>query len=146
MTIKTVEVYEARDGKTFETREACEQYESELKKAESIAQLRQSVDAIEHILSSCAPFGYGYVDTERYEYCWFKPKNVEEVINLFNFFDVHIDEPFSRYTNEWYGFEIDGDYDYYTGSEDVYFLGSPEDSLQQLKEFYASFGYKISIE
>lgn len=146
MTIKTVEVYEARDGETFETREACERHESELIKAENIAQLRQGVDAIESIRDSQAPFGYDYVDTERYEYCWFKPKNSKEVADLFTFFGMQIDEPISNCVNKWLGFEIDGGYDNYTDTDDVYFLGSPEDSFQQLKEFYASFGYKISIE
>lgn len=146
MKVRTVKIYEANVGKTFESKEACQQYESEPVKLESLAKLKQKVDKIEHILNSCAPFGYSYVDTERYEYCWFKPKDSQEVADLFTYFNIDMNESSDTYENKWLEFEIDGDYDDYSGAEDVYFLGSPEDSFQQLKEFYASCGYKIGVE
>lgn len=137
-------VYIAEDGKRFESKTECEDYERALERKNNFKALKGKVDAIECIENSYPPFGYSYVDDERYEYRWYKPKNQEEVDALNRFFNVDVgngDEAVGR----WVGVEIDGDYDSYTGREDVYVISSLDDSVKKLTDFYAAFGYRVEV-
>ena len=135
------EIYIAQDGKKFESKTECADYEASLKKASTFNSLRANVDAIECIGNSYPPFGYSYVDDERYEYRWYKPKNQEEIEAINDFFGVSAEQ-----VGEWIGIEIDGDYDSFTGREDVYIITSLESSIERLTHFYAAFGYDVKIK
>lgn len=149
MTIKreTCEVYVAQDGRRFNDEEECAAYEAKLTRANGFNALKEKVDAIECIENSYAPFGYGFVDDERYEYRWYRPKNYEEVMALNTFFNVAVeqDDTIADVIGEWVGVEIDGGYDAYTGEEDTYDMPKIVLANENLVKFYAELGYDVKI-
>lgn len=146
--IEKREVYVAEDGERFTIKMDCERHDAAVKRKNTFADLKAKVDAIEHIENSCAPFGYGYIDEERYEYLWFRPKSVEEVETLNEFFStsVELGRTLLETVGEWVGIEIDGGYEGYTGKEDVYPINTPDNSVEMLARFYSSLGYDIEIK
>lgn len=141
-------VYVALDGRKFNDKSECVDYEAAINRASKFKILKAKVDAIECIENSYAPFGYSYIDDERYEYRWYRPKNQEEVDALNSFFNINIECNGSddKVIGEWVGVEIDGDYDSYTGKEDVYVISSLDSSIKKLVDFYAALGYDVKIE
>lgn len=144
----TTTIYTAKDGRRFKDRGECEAYEVELNRTDSFSALKAKVDAIECLENSNAPFGCGYVDDERYEYRWYRPKNFEEVEALNSFFSITVqqDKNIAEIVGKWVGIEIDGDYDEYTGKEDVYNVTALDRSNEMLVKFYAALGYDVKIE
>lgn len=141
-------VYVALDGRKFNDKSECVDYEAAINRASKFKILKAKLDAIECIENSYAPFGYSYIDDERYEYRWYRPKNQEEVDALNSFFNINIECNGSddKVIGEWVGVEIDGDYDSYTGEEDVYVISSLDSSIKKLVDFYAALGYDVKIE
>ena len=82
-------VYVALDGRKFNDKSECVDYEAAINRASKFKILKAKVDAIECIENSYAPFGYSYIDDERYEYRWYRPKNQEEVDALNSFFNIN---------------------------------------------------------
>lgn len=145
MKTETRNVYLADDGTEFINKDECEEYEAELKSKNDFYSLKAQVDAIECIECGLAPFGCSYVDDDRYEYRWYRPKNVEEVSALENFFHIPAFEG-AEIVGEWVCIEIDGGYDEYTGVEDVYIAYEFENSNESLVDFYAKLGYDVEIK
>lgn len=149
MTVKkeTRKIYVADDGKTFYSENECANYEMALKFKNDFAALKAKVDEIEFIEDGRALFGSDYIDEERYEYRWFRPKNIEEVAALQNFFHLSIDllRNISEILGEWLCIEIDGGYDEYTGDEDVYLTDDFNEANENLAAFYKKLGYDVQI-
>lgn len=141
-------VYIALDGRRFNDKLECANYEIALNRASKFKFLKTKVDAIECIENSYAPFGYSCIDDERYEYRWYRPKSQEEVDVLNDFFNIDIEcnGSVEKIIGEWVGIEIDGDYDSYTGKEDVYVISSLDSSIKKLINFYVALGYSIKVE
>lgn len=144
----TTTLYVAEDGRRFKDRGECEDYEKGLNRKNIFAAMKAKVDEIESIEYGAAPFGYGYVDADRYEYRWFRPKTPGEVEALNSFFniDVRIGDGIADTVGEWICIEIDGDYDTYTGKEDVYVASSASNSVSKVTEFYGKLGYGVKVE
>ncbi|MBD5130300.1 MAG: hypothetical protein HDT43_10350 [Ruminococcaceae bacterium] len=144
----TTTVYVADDGRQFEDKNECQTYEAELNRASSFSALKAKVDTIECLENGKAPFGYSYIDDERYEYRWYRPKDLGEVEALNSFFKIKVERDWdaAEVVGEWVCVEIDGDYDTYTGKEDVYITTAFEQSNKDLLEFYAALGYDVKIE
>lgn len=139
---KSITVYVSDDGKQFMSEEGCKAYETKLDRAKSFAEMKAKVDAIEHIENGEAPFGCGYIDVERYEYRWFRPKTTEELKALAEFFDIDVGDAVS----EWVCIEIEDGYDDYTGAEDVYAIMTLDCSIDRLTKALAEFGYSLTIK
>ncbi len=150
MKVKSVsrKVYVANDGKKFESEADCLAYEAHLERENDFIAFKKKVDEIECIENTHAPFGSGYVDEDKYEYRWYRPKSYEEVITLNTFFNTEVEqgETIADVIGEWVGIEIDGGYENYTGQEDVYCLDTISKSTECLIEFYASLGYDVKIQ
>lgn len=144
-TITTI-IYTAEDGTTFTDKKLCEDYEAALEHENSFKTLKAIVDGIKCIEDGEAPFGNSYVDSERYEYRWYKPKNIDEISALNKFFNLSPDNEIPKNNvGEWFCIEIEDGYDNYTGNEDVYYEDDFDSSFAHLVEFYERLGYKVSI-
>lgn len=144
----TTTVFVAEDGRRFKDKDECRTYEAELNRANSFGALKAKVDEIECLENGKAPFGYSYIDDERYEYRWYRPKDLEEIKALNDFFKIKVerDGDAAEVVGEWICVEIEGDYDTYTGKEDVYITTAFEHSNEELVKFYAELGYEVKIE
>lgn len=141
---ETRKVYIALDNTEFEDEASCAAYEEELAKKNNFYALQAKVDKIECIECGEAPFSLYYVDDERYEYRWYRPKSIEEVSALNDFFRISLEA--SGMVGEWVCLEIDGGYDGYTGVEDVYITTDFNDSSEHIVDFYAQLGYDVEIK
>lgn len=142
-------VYIAQDDKRFDTELECMDYEMRLERKNNFKALKAKVDAIECIEDSSAPFGYSYVDDERYEYRWYRPKNYAEVMALNSFFNIAVEQGESSVADvigEWVGVEIDGGYDGYSGKEDTYDMPKIAHMNERLEKFYAALGYAVKVQ
>lgn len=146
MTVKkkTHKIYIADDGKKFDDKDECEEYEAELKRKSSFSRLQAVVDKIECIELGEAPYSMYYVDDDKYEYRWYRPKTIEEVSALNDFF--HIELEISEAVGEWVCIEIDGGYDYYSGEEDAFITNDLKCSNESIVNFYARLGYDVEIK
>ena len=68
------------------------------------------------------------------------------MLNDFFNIDIECNGSVEKIIGEWVGIEIDGDYDSYTGKEDVYVISSLDSSIKKLINFYAALGYSIKVE
>ncbi len=146
--IISCKVYIAHDGKRFDNEEECIEHEMWLERTNRFAALKAKVGAIECLIDTYAPFGYSNADYEWYEYCWYRPKNYEEVAMLNSFFNVSIGqgEEIADIVGEWVGVEIGGGYDTYTGEEGTRAVGMLDSSNRILVDFYAALGYDVKIK
>lgn len=129
-----VTTYIAVDGKEFKSLDDCYQHEDNLKKKE----LESCLNGIEENL---AAEGFTPLDgCEYYEYHnyrWFKPKNIEEVEVLNDYFGLAYGPLDKDDIDEWVCIEETDD-DAYTA-----YL---RDSIRQIQTFLSLFGYKVTIE
>lgn len=129
-----VQTYVADDGTEFKHLNDCYQHEDNLKKQE----LEACLKGIEENL---AAEGFTPLDgCEYYEYNnyrWFKPKNIEEVEALNNYFNIVYGRIDKDDINEWVCIE-ESDYDVY--------IAHLRDSVEQIQKFLSLFGYKVTIE
>lgn len=141
-------VYIANDGKRFFAEKDCKAYEEELNRAGSFVAMKSKVDTIECIENGPAPFVCDYVDEERYEYRWYRPKTCDEVEALNNLFrvDVTMGDGIADTVGEWVCIEIDGGYDDYTGEEDVFAIAPIDYLIERFAVFFKSLGYKVEIK
>ncbi len=137
-------VYVAFDDTKFEDEASCAAYEEEITLKMNFDTLQAKVDKIECIECGEAPFSLCYVDDDRYEYRWYRPKNIEEVSALNDFFRISLEA--SEMVGEWVCIEIDGGYDDYTGVEDVYITIDFDVSNEHIVNFYKQLGYDVEIK
>ena len=123
----TVELFEAEDGTTFETEEACIEYE---KKREA---LWAYIGEIERCptLQNYPPFNSEeYGDESEYE--WYKPDGKTDIDALNQFYDLHI--PYSD-SGKWICIEV---------TESSCYFSRLEDSINYAKTVLTLLG--ISVE
>ena len=129
-----VTTYVAVDGTEFKRREDCYTYEDELKRKELESCLKNIEESLE-------AEGYTPLDgCEYYEYHsyrWFRPKNIEEIKVLNDFFGISYGELDETNVGEWVCIE-ESDNDAYTANL--------KDSIEHIQTFLSKFGYKVTIE
>ena len=129
-----VTTYIAVDGKEFKSLDDCYQHEDNLKKQE----LEACLKGIEENL---AAEGFTPLDgCEYYEYHtyrWFRPKNIEEIEVLNDYFNIGYRTLDEDDIDEWVCIEETDD--------DVY-IAHLRDSVEQIQKFLSLFGYKVTIE
>lgn len=140
-------IYVAEDGMKFSDERKCAEHELWLKRVADFEALRAKVDEIECIECDEAPFGSYYVDDDKYEYRWYRPKTVEEVYTLNMFFNNAFDKfkDVSEIIGEWICIEIYGGYEDYTGKEDVFPMNWLDEANESLVTFYEKLGYDVKI-
>lgn len=137
----------ADDGTKFDTKSDCEECEAEQAKDKSFFALKAKVDTIECLETECAPFGASFVDDDRWEYRWYRPRTIEEVKALESFFNLDIGRYYeiSSILGEWICVEIDGGYEDYTSHNDAYFVDTQKDAGTKFVEFCNKLGFDVTI-
>lgn len=150
MTTRTVEkvtteiIYVAEDGKEFKTGAECKEYENILNSERESATLAEVINGIEKADTDEAPFGYGYVDTDRFAYATYKPKTVEEIEALEKAY--RLTNSISRdIVGKWICLEFeDNDDNNFPKDGDCYDI-EVEPSFEKFGNYCAALGYKFTI-
>lgn len=132
--------YVAEDGTEFKTEKDCLNYEV----GKNREKLLSDFEKIERADLNMAPPGLSYVDTERYDYIWFRPKDKCELDVLNKYFGLKFPE---KCIGDWVGVEVEGNYDDYDSlsSDDCWTLDY-KGAFIAAKEFFEALGYKVTIE
>ena len=127
-------IYVSTDGEEFYSEHACMQHERNLHReelAEKLKNIEENVD-----VRDWTPLD-GCEYTEYHDYKWFKPKNIEEVNVLNEYFDIHYRPINETMIGQWVCLEI---------TDDEVYVTSLESSLRHIPAFLEKFGYKVTIK
>ena len=133
-------IYIAEDGTEFNDFYQCDMHEKNLLREKQLEALKSM--EYKECMDDVIPLD-GREHYESYDYRWYRPKNIEEIELLNDFFKVEDSDTLTEVDiGDWICFE---NCDISRCDADSTYISLLSDCVRQIKWFLEQFGYKISI-
>lgn len=132
-------IYIACDGKEFDNLDKCKEHESWLNRTEQEKQLEEI--ETKHSLDDVAPLD-GAEYYENHDYRWYRPKSIEEIDLLNDYYGIDSGYLTKEDIGEWVCIEA---YDIYNPNEDCY-ASCISSSIKQIEFLLNELGYDVTIK
>ena len=132
-------IYIACDGKEFDDNIKCSEYEKWLNRTEQEKQLEE-IEA-KHSLDDVTPLD-GAEYYEGHDYRWYRPKSIEEIDLLNDYYGLDSGYLTKEHIGEWVCIEA---YDIYNPNEACY-VSHISSSIKQIEFLFNELGYDVTIK